>query len=1352
MLPPCNQDSRIITTRPFAFSAPEYVSVSSGMTVAEIVRDIHEKAGVPASWCSSALVMINGEVITPDRWTNLVPAAGANVVVSTSLHGGGGGKNPLRTLLTIVVMVVATYVTGGGAATAGGWFAAGSASASVAGAAITIGGMMLVNAIAPIRPPALQGSASASAAESPTYSLSGGQNDIRRFGVVPVVLGTHKHTPPLGAMSYTEILGNDEYLRMLVVWGYGPLQIKDLKIGETPITNFSDVEIQTVEGWSTDPDITLFPRDVYQDQVGTDLTYSAGWVQRTSQPNASVLSVDIVFPRGLTVINDAGQRIARTVEFELRYRKVGDVTWIDVPRTVTKTVQTVSGWDFITSPFFHYGIYIDDYSGIASYAQGTGAIAGKILVGEVYLEYIKTGLYDGEWYPRIINYSAPEVTGFTCTLLSSSSVSVSAGTLSVGMLSTRRATAQAVRVGRKWNVDDGYQYEVAIRRTTADSTDDRTIDSCVWTILRTFQMGHPTDFRQPLAMTALRIKATEQLSGAISNLNATVTSYANVWDGSNWDTILPTNNPAALMRLVLMGPANERRRTAAQVDQDSLAEFYDFCDENGYAFNMVRDFVASVWSTCADIAAAGRASVTLPNGKWGVVMDVADRPIRQHLTPRNSWGFESTKQLSIRPHAWRVRFVNEDQDYKQDERIVYDDGYTVNNATQFEGIEFPGVTDPDLIWKFGRFHLAQLRLRPEEYSLTCGMEHLACQRGDVILVGHDITMWGLGWGRVKELTLDGANITGIVVDEEFVMEAGKTYNVRFRLDEGTSYVREVTTVVGANTTLVFSEPTTTNIQVGDLALFGETGTETQRLLVKGMSRGDNYSANLVLVDESPDIYTADTGTIPEHVTNISNPTNITEIPPAVPLVVGINSGTSALVLIGSTLVSRIMVSLVPGGGNIRAVDFQVRYRENGNLEWQFFTAPAEEGTIAIWPVQDNTIYELQARAANAYGFWSDWSISYLHTVIGQSELPPDVTGFSVIVNGDQAHISWEGVDAIDLSHYEIRWSPETSGATWNSAIAVDPHVAGTSTALPAQVGTYLIKAVDRAGNKSETATAAITNIAKLNGFNAIITLSETDPTWLGTMNQVAQSTHFSGLALEGMYPNETFVLSDALIYATSGSDAFEVLKEGLIDTQPLYSEGWYTMADQVDLGAVFTSRVYASLAVTGADLNADLYDYDDLYDPGDLYGADDDEFGVEFQLRITNDDPAATPTWSEWHKLIVGDYSARAFEFRVYLTGDGNAVTPIITMLQVQVDMPDRVLRFIKDVASGGSRVSFSPAFYAFPDDKGLGISVIDGQEGDAYTITNLDETGFDIAFTNGGSPVARRISGIAQSYGEVIV
>jgi len=161
---------------------------------------------------------------------------------------------------------------------------------------------------------------------------------------------------------------------------------------------------------------------------------------------------------------------------------------------------------------------------------------------------------------------------------------------------------------------------------------------------------------------------------------------------------------------------------------------------------MYRDYTVGAFETCQDIASTARASVTIKDGLWSVTADTGEQTLVQHITPRNSWGFSAEKVLFNRPHAFRIKFKNEDNGYDDDERIVYDDGYTSENATLFESIEFPGITDPDLIWKFGRFHIAQARLRPEVYSLYMDFEHLVCRRGDKTRVSHDVPMWGSGWG------------------------------------------------------------------------------------------------------------------------------------------------------------------------------------------------------------------------------------------------------------------------------------------------------------------------------------------------------------------------------------------------------------------------------------------------------------------------------------------------------------------------------------------------------------------------------------------------------------------------------
>ncbi len=1047
----------IVTARPYAFSSPDYLEVASGSTVAEIVRDVHLNAGVPESWRSSALVMIDGEVIEYHRWAIFVPRVGANVVVSTSLYGGGGGgKNPLRSLLSIAVIAAASWA-GPAAFGAAGFFGKSRVGAALVSGGVMAGGMLLVNAIAPIRPPVLQTTAAASMAESPTYSISGGRNDLRQFGVVPVCLGRHKNTPPLGTMSYTEIKGNDEYLRIVLVWGYGPLHISNIKIGETPIVNYKDLEIETVEGRVGDPALRLFPFDVFQNNVAAPLTSAAGWVNRVSQVNAGELSVDIWFPRGLTHFDNNGNRQNRTVDFDLRYRRVGTLTWINFTRQVSHANQNVSG---LQVPTHGHGIniFIDRYTGRA----GT---SGHLLIGRIFwlwhqVQVVGQGEQAWDWvWTRTLtveNFNAPDTVGFVCSLGLNNSVDVTAGTITIPALRVTRASAQTVRISHKWGVEAGQQYEVEIRRVTPDTTDPQIIDECTWSVLRTFQVGGPIRFRRPLAMTAIRIKATEQLQGAVDDINAITTSYAPIWNGTNWNTEEPTNNPAALMRLVLRGPANERRRSAAQVDDGDLAVFFNFCRTRNYAFNMIRDFKKSVWDTCADICAAGMAIPSLIDGKWTVVIDHANKPVRQHFTPRNSWSFESSKVLAAFPHAWRVRFVNELKDYKQDEQIVYDAGFSAVNATLFEGLEFPGITRPDLIWRFGRFHIAQLRLRPEEYTFSVDFEHLACQRGDIVLISHDVTMWGLASGRIKSLLTATTNTTGIVVDENFAMEAGKNYNVRFRLSNGSSLIQVVNTVVGDNFTLTFTTPipTTSGPQIGDLTMFGVVGTETQRVIVKRIDRAENLTARLTCVDESPAIYTADTGVIPAFTSNISVPVVVERLSPNIPSIIRVTSGPESILFVGEMYVSRINISFAVSDGVVKTAYVRVRYRIQGGVEWIHVRGEVDQNTIDVWPVNIDQSYVIQIQAVGVNGLSSSWSapVTVIAGALGTvgtlaRPLQPVVT-HSII--GGAVELLWSDCrTALPISRYTVnnvivRGQTFTRAIDWsgNKTFTIQAHDVG----------------------------------------------------------------------------------------------------------------------------------------------------------------------------------------------------------------------------------------------------------------------------------------------------------------------
>jgi hypothetical protein len=258
-----------------------------------------------------------------------------------------------------------------------------------------------------------------------------------------------------------------------------------------------------------------------------------------------------------------------------------------------------------------------------------------------------------------------------------------------------------------------------------------------------------------------------------------------------------------------------------------------------------------------------------------MVMDALRTNIVQHFTPHNSRNFTWSKKFADYPDAYRVSFYSELDDYKQVERIVCDDGFTESTATKFEKVALWGVTHPSLVHKHTRFQIAANHLRTELYTFEASAESIVCEPGDLIVVTHDVPMWGLNSGRVVSVTYDiNGNATQIELDNDITQEAGKSYSVRYRRAvDNTSVVQALMTVEGESRILVFASPVAAPVApaVDDLVLFGETGSESVRVVVSGIEVGEDMTATLTCIDEAPDIYNADSETIPAWDAHISFP-------------------------------------------------------------------------------------------------------------------------------------------------------------------------------------------------------------------------------------------------------------------------------------------------------------------------------------------------------------------------------------------------------------------------------------------------------------------------------------------------
>lgn len=285
--------------------------------------------------------LINGKPLMRSEWPAYQLAA-SDIVVFVSLPGGGGGggSNPLRVVLSIAVMVLAPYAAAGimgYGATAAGIAAAQAAMGTVGfglmAAGVSVVGSYLVNALVPLPNPSVP-SAQNGIAPSPTYSLQSQGNFARLLQPVPVIYGRHLVYPDLGATPYTEYVDNEQYLHQLLVIGQGEYDVETIRIEDTPIQSFSEVQVQIIAPGGQN---TLFNHDVVtapevagqellaiNDPENTRAELVGPFIANPPETVINSIGVDILLPRGLFYANDSGGQDSKTVSWRVEARKIDE--------------------------------------------------------------------------------------------------------------------------------------------------------------------------------------------------------------------------------------------------------------------------------------------------------------------------------------------------------------------------------------------------------------------------------------------------------------------------------------------------------------------------------------------------------------------------------------------------------------------------------------------------------------------------------------------------------------------------------------------------------------------------------------------------------------------------------------------------------------------------------------------------------------------------------------------------------------------------------------------------------------------------------------------------------------------
>lgn len=782
------------------------MSIPYGSTIEQVYDTVKTFKNISDKLKAKITIIKNSQVIPQELWATTIVKQG-----DTLEYRAVPGKSAVRLVLTLVVIYVAvTYLgpmLGPEVGSALGLTAA-QGTALVVSAA-TMAGTMLINAIMPIRPPDMPGGQDDPGSAKAQLMFGAATNRSNAYGSIPFVLGKMRITPPLGAQNFIRFgeltsgivdSADKSYLDMLLVWGYGPLHIDEttMRIGEisvydystTPATaNFEKLRYITLDRKITEPASelvefnTIYGKDIEQVYKGVELTceglppiaassnftWWAGrrdttpwaptatpgpWIEAGFQNSCDKISVAIHFPQGLRAIivqgEGAGGTRAAPVSLSFEYRTNSMLAW--APWTTQSIGGTLTSYSVV------------NYPESQAYDSENGY-------------YYTVPAYSVTTLANYITEGAPRKDAFTWT--------ITKDRITNGVEAWPSTEPVQIRVRRN-SGDNGepnsnyrYSHGAQFQSITAISNTAPAID--------------PKNSK--IAKTALTIQATDQINNQMDGISAVVQTWCLDWNGSTWAEAA-TSNPASLFRYVLQSAANPQRILDAditsKIDLVQVQYWHSFCNQTRtdpetnetykFEFNDIIAAQRSVLDILRDICAAGKASPALIDGRWTVVIDEPRTQIIQHFSPHNSWDFESTKILPRFPDALKVQYYDQDFDYQQRELIIPFAGKTVATSELFETIQLPGVTKKALAKDHARWHMAQVSLRPEIYTLNSDIEYLVCNRGDRVKVAHDVPMWGLGSGRIK------SRVTSSIfdLDEDVPLDNDKTYTMRIRSSTGAS--------------------------------------------------------------------------------------------------------------------------------------------------------------------------------------------------------------------------------------------------------------------------------------------------------------------------------------------------------------------------------------------------------------------------------------------------------------------------------------------------------------------------------------------------------------------------------------
>jgi hypothetical protein len=1220
-----NQDDVNIVWHPHpianVFERQEFAfPITEGCTVREILI----QAGIDPK--QPIVVCVDDRLLTVQEWDLICPRQGQLLRVHATVMGGGGISDVFQAVVMIAIAVVAiTFVQPEIAALAlemGASAGAASAVGAAAAAVFMIAGAALVSAIFPPQIAAVDTSynsisyagnpysgggssarlgmlgigGSGNGQSTPMYSLSGGNNRVRPYESMIVVMGEHRYFPDAAVRPYTEYQGADQYLYQIFNLGLQKATYDTWQIGTNPIENYSDYVWHDADSTGK---ITDYPGNV-DAGTGGELTNKASWITRTTSDETYKIGLDLVFV--MYYANDAGGLDSRSITFTIQYKLKSSSTWLD--------------WGTFTE-------------------SGNSQSA----IRKTYFKEVTKGRYD-----------------------------------------------------------------VRISRSTADSTNSREQLKSTWENIRSYQADNGTYIGQN--RRGIVIRASEQLNGTIQQLSAMCHASAYYYDGTSWDW-RPTSNPAHWFMHFSHGHRDSDGNLLygvglldSQIDLSLLLSWAQFCDEEGLTFNAVIDGTQTAADIFTAIARTGFGSATWASGKLGVVWDA------RNASPVAAFGmsniirgsFEVAYVTETLAEEVIIQYKNPDNDWNKDEVRVLVPGVTT--PTRNTTIDLFGCTDKVMAGKFANYMAAQQYYRRRRITWECDFEGFVCQRGDVVMLSHDLTQWGYS-GRI--ISVDGNTLHL----DRVVPRSGTNDYLMLKEPDGTMTTYMVLAGSGESDTITLTSAPT--FQSGMLPMdhiwfFSPLPTPGKKVKILSVQPQSESRVKIVATDESEEFYAAWDNTWNE-------PAQSTLYKKGNPTLTNISVNENLYLGSDSNIHSTVAITWL-GSGLYEKAD--LKYRINSgpwtrvyslNTDYSFNTTEIGRLDIELVPI---------------YGALQGAPVSFTAQVLGINDPPNDVTSLTDFYRDGRTVLAWRAIIDPRFVEYEVR-----KGDAWDKA-----QVLGRVTAtefITDGNGTYWVGS--RAGSINGSNPQAIVVDGANLISNVVASYDEEATFWSGSVS--------GGAKVLG---------TDITLVGTGLFSAIPVVSSvpSVLYNGGISSSGYYEIPSghNIDIGHSQACNVSVSYKLR-ADNPYNLFSRiplvsDQVSITGNYAGYAD----CKIQMAIAPD----SGVYGAWRDFTPGTYMGRKFKFRANLLSYDTTVTPILDTMSISVDMPDRVesVAAVSCPASGGLTVTHLPAFQISPS---VQITILNASPGDNAVLSSQSASGFTVQVTNAGTPVTRNINWLAQGY-----